>query len=219
MIFEQKILILQVFNCKIGMKLVFASNNTHKLEEVRQILPAYVDVISLKELGFFQEIEETGETLEDNSNLKAQVVWKWVCENGLSDRIDGVFADDTGLEIAALGGAPGVRTARWAGDEACDVNNRQKALRELQGQVDRSARFRTVVSLITASEEQQVEGVVHGRIALQEEGDGGFGYDPIFVPEGYEKTFASLSAEEKNAISHRGRAMEKLCNILEDKNI
>lgn len=219
MIFEQKILILQVFNCKIGMKLVFASNNTHKLEEVRQILPAHVEVISLKELGFFQEIEETGETLEANSNLKAQVVWKWVCENGLSDRIDGVFADDTGLEIAALGGAPGVRTARWAGDEACDVNNRQKALRELQGQVDRSARFRTVVSLITASEEQQVEGVVHGRIALQEEGDGGFGYDPIFVPEGYEKTFASLSAEEKNAISHRGRAMEKLCNILEDKNI
>ena len=219
MIFEQKILILQVFNCKIGMKLVFASNNTHKLEEVRQILPAHVEVISLKELGFFQEIEETGETLEDNSNLKAQVVWKWVCENGLSDRIDGVFADDTGLEIAALGGAPGVRTARWAGDEACDVNNRQKALRELQGQEDRSARFRTVVSLITASEEQQVEGVVHGRIALQEEGDGGFGYDPIFVPEGYEKTFASLSAEEKNAISHRGRAMEKLCNILEDKNI
>ena len=219
MIFEQKILILQVFNCKIGMKLVFASNNTHKLEEVRQILPAHVEVISLKELGFSQEIEETGETLEVNSNLKAQVVWKWVCENGLSDRIDGVFADDTGLEIAALGGAPGVRTARWAGDEACDVNNRQKALRELQGQVDRSARFRTVVSLITASEEQQVEGVVLGRIALQEEGAGGFGYDPIFVPEGYEKTFASLSAEEKNAISHRGRAMEKLCNILEDKNI
>ena len=219
MIFEQKILILQVFNCKIGMKLVFASNNTHKLEEVRQILPAHVEVISLKELGFFQEIEETGETLEDNSNLKAQVVWKWVCENGLSDRIDGVFADDTGLEIAALGGAPGVRTARWAGDEACDVNNRQKALRELQGKVDRSARFRTVVSLIKTGNVQQVEGVVLGRIALQEEGDGGFGYDPIFVPEGYEKTFASLSAEEKNAISHRGRAMEKLCNILEDKNI
>lgn len=219
MIFEQKILILQVFNCKIGMKLVFASNNTHKLEEVRQILPAYVDVISLKELGFFQEIEETGETLEANSNLKAQVVWEWICENSLSDRIDGVFADDTGLEIAALGGAPGVRTARWAGDEACDVNNRQKALRELQGQEDRSARFRTVVSLITTGNVQQVEGVVLGRIALQEEGAGGFGYDPIFVPEGYEKTFASLSAEEKNAISHRGRAMEKLCNILEDKNI
>ena len=214
MIFEQKILILQVFNCKIGMKLVFASNNTHKLEEVRQILPAHVEVISLQELGFSQEIEETGETLEANSNLKAQVVWEWVCENGLSDRIDGVFADDTGLEIAALGGAPGVRTARWAGDEACDVNNRQKTLRELQGQEDRSARFRTVVSLITTGNVQQVEGVVLGRIALQEEGAGGFGYDPIFVPEGYEITFASLSAEDKNAISHRGRAMEKLCKIL-----
>ena len=197
------------------MKLVFASNNTHKLEEVRQILPAHVKVISLKEIGFFYEIEETGATLEENSRLKAQAVWDWVCENNLNSGIDGVFADDTGLEITALGGAPGVRTARWAGDEACDINNRQKALRELIGKEDRSARFRTVVSLITANEEQQVEGVVHGRIALQEEGDGGFGYDPIFVPEGHEKTFASLSAEEKNTISHRGRAMEKLCRILE----
>ena len=197
------------------MKLVFASNNTHKLEEVRQILPAHVKVISLKEIGFFHEIEETGATLEENSQLKAQAVWDWVCENNLNSGIDGVFADDTGLEITALGGAPGVRTARWAGDEACDINNRQKALRELIGKEDRSARFRTVVSLITTNEEQQVEGVVHGRIALQEEGDGGFGYDPIFVPEGHEKTFASLSAEEKNTISHRGRAMEKLCSILE----
>lgn len=197
------------------MKLVFASNNTHKLEEVRQILPAHVKVISLKEIGFFHEIEETGATLEENSRLKAQAVWDWVCENNLNSGIDGVFADDTGLEITALGGAPGVRTARWAGDEACDINNRKKALRELIGKEDRSARFRTVVSLITANEEQQVEGVVHGRIALQEEGDGGFGYDPIFVPEGHEKTFASLSAEEKNTISHRGRAMEKLCRILE----
>ena len=197
------------------MKLVFASNNTHKLEEVRQILPAHVKVISLKEIGFFYEIEETGATLEENSRLKAQAVWDWVCENNLNSGIDGVFADDTGLEITALGGAPGVRTARWAGDEACDINNRQKALRELIGKEDRSARFRTVVSLITANEEQQVEGVVLGRIALQEEGAGGFGYDPIFVPEGHEKTFASLSAEEKNTISHRGRAMEKLCRILE----
>lgn len=200
------------------MKLVFASNNKHKLSEVRQILPEQVEVVSLKDVGFVQEIEETGATLEENSLLKANAVWEWLEKNRLLSSVDGVFADDTGLEIAALGGAPGVRTARWAGDEACDVNNRQKALRELMGKEDRSARFRTVVSLIVQGKTQQVEGVVNGRIALQEEGNGGFGYDPVFVPEGYEKTFASLPTEVKNAISHRGRAMEKLCEILKIEN-
>ncbi len=200
------------------MKLVFASNNKHKLSEVHQILPEQVEVVSLKDVGFVQEIEETGTTLEENSLLKANAVWEWLDKNRLLSSVDGVFADDTGLEIAALGGAPGVRTARWAGDEACDVNNRQKALRELMGKEDRSARFRTVVSLIVQGKTQQVEGVVNGRIALQEEGDGGFGYDPVFVPEGYEKTFASLPTEVKNAISHRGRAMEKLCEILKKEN-
>lgn len=200
------------------MKLVFASNNKHKLSEVRQILPEQVEVVSLKDVGFVQEIEETGATLEENSLLKANAVWEWLDKNRLLSSVDGVFADDTGLEIAALGGAPGVRTARWAGDEACDVNNRQKALRELMGKEDRSARFRTVVSLIVQGKTQQVEGVVNGRIALQEEGNGGFGYDPVFVPEGYEKTFASLPTEVKNAISHRGRAMEKLCEILKKEN-
>lgn len=200
------------------MKLVFASNNKHKLSEVRQILPEQVEVVSLKDVGFVQEIEETGTTLEENSLLKANAVWEWLEKNSLLGAVDGVFADDTGLEIAALGGAPGVRTARWAGDEACDVNNRQKALRELMGKEDRSARFRTVVSLIVQGKTQQVEGVVNGRIALQEEGNGGFGYDPVFVPEGYEKTFASLPTEVKNAISHRGRAMEKLCEILKKEN-
>lgn len=200
------------------MKLVFASNNKHKLSEVRQILPEQVEVVSLKDVGFVQEIEETGTTLEENSLLKANAVWEWLEKNRLLSSVDGVFADDTGLEIAALGGAPGVRTARWAGDEACDVNNRQKALRELMGKEDRSARFRTVVSLIVQGKTQQVEGVVNGRIALQEEGNGGFGYDPVFVPEGYEKTFASLPTEVKNAISHRGRAMEKLCEILKKEN-
>lgn len=200
------------------MKLVFASNNKHKLSEVRQILPEQVEVVSLKDVGFVQEIEETGTTLEENSLLKANAVWEWLDKNRLLGAVDGVFADDTGLEIAALGGAPGVRTARWAGDEACDVNNRQKALRELMGKEDRSARFRTVVSLIVQGKTQQVEGVVNGRIALQEEGNGGFGYDPVFVPEGYEKTFASLPTEVKNAISHRGRAMEKLCEILKKEN-
>lgn len=198
------------------MKLVFASNNKHKLEEVRQILPANVEVISLREIGFLQEIDETGTTLEENSALKAREVWSWMMDNSLLDSIDGVFADDTGLEIHALGGAPGVRTARWAGNDACDMNNRQKVLHELVGVADRTARFRTVVSLIRKGEMLQVEGVVNGLIAIEEEGNGGFGYDPIFVPEGYSRTFASLSSEEKNAISHRGRAIEELRRIIKN---
>ena len=197
------------------MKLVFASNNKHKLEEVRQILPTNVEVISLREIGFVQDIDETGTTLEENSALKAREVWNWLTDNSLLDSVDGVFADDTGLEISALGGAPGVRTARWAGDKACDMNNRQKALHELAGVKDRAARFRTVVSLIIKGEMQQVEGIVTGQIATEEEGHGGFGYDPVFIPEGYTNTFASLSSEEKNAISHRGRAMEELRKIIE----
>lgn len=199
---------------RTSMKLVFASNNKHKLEEVRQILTCDVEVVSLKDIGFLHEIDETGETLEENSALKAREVWQWLVQNGLSDDVDGVFADDTGLEISALGGLPGVRTARWAGDDAIDINNRQKALRELEGIPYRSARFRTVVTLIRYGELQQVEGIVNGRIALQEEGEGGFGYDPVFIPEGYDKTFASLSAEVKNSISHRGRAMEALKEVI-----
>ena len=199
------------------MKLVFASNNKHKLDEVRQILPTSVEVVSLREIGFLQEIDETGETLEANSALKAREVWNWLVEKDLIKNVDGVFADDTGLEIAALNGAPGVRTARWAGDEAKDINNRQKALRELNGVTDRNARFRTVVTLIMGNEEQQVEGIVNGKISLYEEGEGGFGYDPVFIPEGYEKTFASLPTEVKNTISHRARAMEELSKIVDNQ--
>lgn len=199
------------------MKLVFASNNQHKLDEVRQILPTSVEVVSLREIGFLQEIDETGETLEANSVLKAREVWNWLVEKDLIKNVDGVFADDTGLEIAALNGAPGVRTARWAGDEAKDINNRQKALRELNGVTDRNARFRTVVTLIMGNEEQQVEGIVNGKISLYEEGEGGFGYDPVFIPEGYEKTFASLPTEVKNTISHRARAMEELSKIVDNQ--
>lgn len=201
------------------MKLVFASNNKHKLEEVCQILPTSVEVVSLHDIGFVQEIEETGETLEANSALKAREVWNWLKKQDLQKDIDGVFADDTGLEISALNGAPGVRTARWAGDEAKDVNNRQKALCELDGVTHRDARFRTVVTLIMDHEEQQVEGIVNGKIALQEEGEGGFGYDPVFIPKGYEKTFASLSAEVKNTISHRARAMEELRRIINNQQL
>ncbi|MCQ2333270.1 MAG: RdgB/HAM1 family non-canonical purine NTP pyrophosphatase [Paludibacteraceae bacterium] len=188
------------------MRLVFASNNAHKLQEVRQILPATCEVLSLRDIGCTDEIEETGETLEENSLIKAQYIYD---KYGVD-----CFADDTGLEIEALNGKPGVRTARWAGEDANAVNNRQKALRELEGITHRDAQFRTVVTLIRGGKVQQVEGVVRGRIATKQRGEGGFGYDPIFIPEGYELTFAELPPEVKNTISHRARAMAELNKII-----
>lgn len=195
------------------MRLLFASNNAHKLEEVRKILPADVTVLSLKEVGFLHDIDETGTTLEANSEIKAKAIWAWL-RNHPEVVVDGVFADDTGLEIAALGGQPGVYTARWAGEDCVAANNRAKALSELQGKADRSARFRTVVTLIRDGKSEQVDGIVSGRIAEMELGDGGFGYDPVFIPEGYDRTFAQLPAEVKNSISHRARAMEALRRLL-----
>jgi len=184
------------------MQLVFATNNAHKLEEVRKILPSVFQIISLNELGCNEDIAETGTTLEANSLIKAQYIW---------DRyhVD-CFADDTGLEIEALNGQPGVYTARWAGEAHDDAANRQKALRELQGQTNRKARFRTVITLIREGQVEQVEGIVNGHIATEERGNSGFGYDPLFIPEGYGKTFAELPASVKNTISHRARAMEQL---------
>ena len=197
------------------MKLVFASNNAHKLQEVRQILPPQVQVISLNDVGFYHDIDEVGLTLEENSTIKAQTVWEWLVKANKSNHVDGVFADDIGLEIEALNGAPGVITARWAGPEANDQANRAKALLSLEGQANRKAQFRTVITLIGNAHNLQVEGIVRGEIALQEEGLGGFGYDPVFIPEGYNKTFTSLPAEVKNSISHRARAMEALRKCLE----
>lgn len=223
------------------MKLVFASNNAHKLAEVRAMMPEGVEVLSLRETGFEAEIEETGATLEENSRIKASVVWEWInggngaaaLNGGLM--IDGVFADDTGLEIDALHGEPGVYTARWYRREPAQIlpkgkepsdemlifqANRAKALRELAGKSERGAQFRTVITLIMPSgasnqpSEIQVEGVVRGRIAEEEYGKGGFGYDPVFIPEGYDKTFGELPAEIKNNISHRARAIAELVKIL-----
>lgn len=196
------------------MRLVFATNNAHKLQEVRAILPAEVEVVSLRDIGFEAEIDETGETLEENSRLKAETIYRYLLETSQLDRIDGVFADDTGLEIRALGGRPGVRSARWAGEPSDAAKNRRKALLELAGVSDRAARFRTVVTLIRGERTEQVEGVVRGEMTTEERGTSGFGYDPLFVPEGYDKTFAELPAETKNSISHRARAMHALCAIL-----
>ena len=207
------------------MRLVFASNNAHKLAEVREIMPAGIEVLSLREIGFEHDIEETGVTLEENSAIKANAVYHWLLDNGHLT-LDGVFADDTGLEIDALGGKPGVYTARWylqdegATEAKTEMENyalnRAKALRELDGQSNRGCQFRTVITLIWSQEsgvrsqesEIQVEGIVRGRITTEEYGEGGFGYDPIFVPEGYDK-------EVKNNISHRARALAQLVKVLQ----
>ena len=207
------------------MKLVFASNNAHKLAEVRAIMPAGVDVLSLRDIGFVQEIDETGTTLEENSRIKANAVYHWLLDNGHLT-LDGVFADDTGLEIDALNGKPGVYTARWyLSDEGAKeaktelenfALNRAKALRELKNKTSRGCQFRTVITLIRGEKTLQVEGIVRGKIATEEYGEGGFGYDPIFIPEGYEKTFGELPTELKNTISHRARALAELVKVLHD---
>jgi XTP/dITP diphosphohydrolase len=221
------------------MFLVFASNNAHKLAEVRAMMPEGIKVLSLHDIGFEAEIEETGTTLEENSSIKAETVYRWLNSDSRQPTagipsIDGVFADDTGLEIDALGGEPGVYTARWhrmndGKSATASLNdemmvfaaNRAKALRELEGHTDRGCQFRTVITLIRRSADHrpsvtQVEGVVRGRIATEEYGEGGFGYDPVFIPEGYDKTFGELPPEIKNQISHRARAMEALAKVIKD---
>jgi XTP/dITP diphosphohydrolase len=202
---------MQILLYLCSMKLVFATNNAHKLDEVRRILPQEVEVLSLEQVGFLHDIDETGTTLAENSRIKAETVAEWLRANS-QQPVDGVFADDTGLEIEALGGKPGVYTARWAGEPAA---NRKKALSELADKPNRAAQFRTVVTLIDRTGTRQVDGIVRGRIATEERGDGGFGYDPVFIPEGYDRTFAELPADIKNTISHRARAMSELKKLLQ----
>ena len=171
------------------MKIVFATNNAHKLAEVRAVLGEGFELVTLREVGITEDIPETGATLEENASQKARYVYE---RTGLD-----CFADDTGLEVEALNGAPGVRSARYATDGHDFAANNRKLLDELQGEDNRRARFRTVISLIRGGEEQRVEGIVRGSIALSEAGCGGFGYDPLFIPEGYDVTFAEMSANEK----------------------
>lgn len=188
------------------MKIVFATNNAHKLAEVRAVLGDGFELVTLREVGITEDIPETGATLEENASQKARYVYE---RTGLD-----CFADDTGLEVEALNGAPGVHSARYATDGHDFAANNRKLLGELQGKDNRRARFRTVISLIRGGREQRVEGIVRGSIALSEAGCGGFGYDPLFVPEGYDVTFAEMSASEKNSISHRGRAVAALVKVL-----
>ena len=189
------------------MRIVFATNNQHKLSEIRQILGSRVEVLSLKDIGCNADIPETGSTLEENALQKAQYVYDHY-------HID-CFADDTGLEVDALGGAPGVYSARYAGGEGHDSEaNMTKLLGELGENNNRRARFRTVIALIQQGEVHEFEGIVNGQIIRERRGGEGFGYDPIFQPDGYDQTFAELGLEVKNNISHRARATQKLADYL-----
>ena len=187
-------------------KMVVATNNAHKLKEIAAILGQEIELLSLKDIQCFADIPETADTLEGNARQKAMYIY----ENYGMD----CFADDTGLEVEALGGAPGVLSARYAGEGHDSEANMQKLLKELAGKENRKAQFRTVICLIRGGKEYLFEGIVKGEIIQEKRGGAGFGYDPIFVPEGYDLTFAELGDDVKNTISHRARAVEKLCQFL-----
>ena len=189
-------------------KLVFATNNAHKLEEVAAILGDKVELLSLNDIGCHTDIPETAYTLEGNALLKSSFIYN-------NYHLD-CFADDTGLEVEALNGAPGVYSARYAGGEGHDAQaNMLKLLHELEGKENRRAQFRTAISLILDGKEYLFEGVIKGEIIKEKRGDSGFGYDPVFRPDGYDQTFAELGNDIKNKISHRALAVEKLCEFLQ----
>lgn len=189
-----------------SMKIIFATNNAHKLSEVQAVLGPDFELVTPRSVGITEEIPEQQDTIAGNASQKARYVHdRTGCD---------CFADDTGLEVEALGGAPGVHSARYATDGHDFAANNRLLLRNLEGAENRRARFRTVISLLLGGEEHLFEGVVEGRIIDRETGHEGFGYDPLFVPDGYAKTFAEMTTEEKNAVSHRARAVRKLAEFL-----
>ena len=189
------------------MKLVFATNNKHKLDEVRKITSHHpVEIVSLAEINCFDDIPETADTLEGNALQKAHYIQE---KFGLN-----CFADDTGLEVEALNNAPGVYSARYAGPGHDSEANMKKLLHEREGKENRKARFRTVIALVWNGKTYTFDGIVNGTITTTKRGENGFGYDPIFIPEGYEQTFAELGNDIKNQISHRAKAVEKLDEFL-----
>ena len=188
------------------MKILFATNNAHKLKEVQAVLGPTFELVTPHDCGVDEEIPEEQPTLEGNASQKAHYLH---ARTGLD-----CFADDTGREVEALGGAPGVHSARDATDGHDFAANNRLLLRNLEGQTNRRARFRTVISLLLGGEEHLFEGVVQGRIIDHEQGSEGFGYDPLFIPDGYDRTFAQMTTEQKNAVSHRARAVRKLADYL-----
>jgi XTP/dITP diphosphohydrolase len=191
------------------MKICFATNNVKKIEEVKAALGSEFEIVSLQSIGCLEELPETGDTLNQNAFQKA----RYVKEHFGVD----CFADDTGLEVDALGGAPGVHSGRFAGEPRCDTRNVELLLEKMQGQTNRKARFRTVIALILEGKEFAFEGAAVGEILDKKIGTGGFGYDPVFRPEGFQKTFAELTLEEKNEISHRGKAVNSLIAFLRNR--
>lgn len=189
------------------MKLIFATNNAHKLREVSQVVGDRFTLLTPRECGIDEDIPEEQPTLEGNALQKARYIY---ARTGMD-----CFADDTGLEVDALGGEPGVRSARYATDGHDDEANKRLLLERMQGVEARGAQFRTAIALIIGGKEYLFEGIVRGNITTEEQGEGGFGYDPLFVAEGCEQSFAEISAEEKNEISHRGRAVRKLAEFLQ----
>jgi XTP/dITP diphosphohydrolase len=187
-------------------KIVFATNNIHKLKEIRELLKGDFEIVSLKDIGFEGDIPETGNTLKENASQKSHYIYD---RYGLN-----CFADDTGLEVEALNGSPGVYSARYAGENCSYDDNVSKLLKELGNEKNRKAAFKTVISLIFDDKEYFFEGKVDGVITKEKHGEGGFGYDPVFQPNGYNKTFAEMELEQKNKISHRGKATLKLVEFL-----
>jgi XTP/dITP diphosphohydrolase len=188
------------------MKIVFATQNKNKLSEIQAMMPQGIELVSLQDLNHTEDIAETGTTLRENALIKARVIYE---KYGMN-----CFADDSGLEVEALDGAPGVYSARYAGEEQIAANNVKKLLDEMKDKENRVACFKTVIALVLNDQEHFFEGAIEGEITYSEMGESGFGYDPIFKPLGYEHTFAQMSAGEKNAISHRARAVNKLVDFL-----
>ena len=204
---ELTIISLYTISYSIMKQIVFATNNKHKLEEIRNILDNALNILSLDDINCHEDIPETGSTIEENALIKARYIkekYGYDC-----------FADDTGLEIKSLNNEPGVYSARYAGNDHNSEKNMQKVLENLKGKNDRSACFRTCIALITGNNEYLFEGKIEGEIITEKKGESGFGYDPIFVPDGYTQTFAELGNDIKNKISHRALAVKKLINFLQ----
>ncbi len=193
------------------MKLVFASNNKNKIQEIQALVPKTIQIVSLEEIGCTEDIPETADTIEGNAILKANYVTEKYGYN--------CFADDTGLEVDALNGAPGVYSARYAGEQKDANDNMNKLLSELEDKSNRKANFKTVIALNLNGKQNLFTGIINGKIIEEKIGTNGFGYDPIFVADGYEKTFAELSMEEKSTISHRGIAVKELILFLQKQSL
>ena len=188
------------------MQLIFATNNQNKVNEIKKVVSGYIDIISLKEAGIDKSIPEPYDTLQENASIKAKTIFDMTGKD--------CFSEDTGLEVVTLGGAPGVKSARYAGELADSEKNIDKLLHELKDKDDKSAQFRTVISLLLGGKEYVFEGICKGKIIGERRGTEGFGYDSVFIPEGSESTFAEMTMEEKNKFSHRKKATQQLIHFL-----